>query len=201
MSSVFKVPKATQWILPAILVALLILLHLAGSELLQALRYERAPVLAGESWRLLTGHLVHGDRVHLGWNLAGVLLVWWLFGREYTSLQWLLILLASTAAVDIGFLWLKPGLAWYVGFSGTLHGCMAAGLAARLRRDPDWLTLSVTALLGAKLAWEYFAGPLPFTGGTISLPVIHEAHAWGAIGGLLCGVAILGARSKRTRPL
>ena len=197
----FKVPKAKRWIMPAAVVALLVLLHLAGGEMLQALRYERAAVLAGESWRLLTGHLVHWDRVHLGWNLAGVLLVWWLFGREYTNLQWLLILLASTAAVDIGFLWLEPGLAWYVGFSGTLHGCMAAGLAAALRRDADWLTLSVTALFAAKLAWEYFAGPLPFTGDTIGLPVIHEAHAWGALGGLLCGLAILCTRPDRARPL
>jgi rhomboid family GlyGly-CTERM serine protease len=186
---------------PAIVVTLLVVLHLAGSELQQALRYDRAAVLAGEWWRLLTGHLVHGDLVHLGWNLGGVLLVWWLFGREYTNLQWLLILLVSTAAVDIGFLWLEPQIGWYVGFSGTLHGCMAAGLAAWLRRDADWLTLSVAALFAAKLAWEYFAGPLPFTGGTISLPVIHEAHAYGAIGGLLCGLAILRARPGRARPL
>ena len=187
--------------IPAIVVALLVLLHLAGSELPQTLRYERAAVLDGEWWRLLTGHLVHGGRGHLGWNIVGVLLVWWLFGREYTNLQWLLVLLASTAAVDIGFLWLKPGLEWYVGFSGALHGCMAAGLAARLARDADWLTLSVAALFAAKLAWEYFAGPLPLTGGTISLPVIHEAHAYGAIGGLLCALAILGGLPGRPRPL
>jgi rhomboid family GlyGly-CTERM serine protease len=198
---VFEVPKTTHWRLPAIVAALLVLLHLAGGEPLQALRYERAAVLAGEWWRLLTGHLVHGDLAHLGWNLGGVLLVWWLFGDEYTNPQWLLILLVSTAAVDIGFLWLEPEVDWYVGFSGTLHGCLAAGLAASLRRDADWLTLGVTALLAAKLAWEYFAGPLPLTGGSISLPVIHEAHAYGAIGGLLCGLAILRVRPERARPL
>jgi membrane associated rhomboid family serine protease len=39
------------------------------------------------------------------------------------------------------------------------------------------------------------------TGGSISLPVIHEAHAYGAIGGLLCGLAILRARPERPRTL
>jgi rhomboid family GlyGly-CTERM serine protease len=145
-------------------------------------------VLDGEAWRLVTGHFVHADAVHLGWNLLGVLLVGFLFARDYTPWQWLLILALAVAAVDVGFLLLEPQLQWYVGFSGVLHGLMAAGLVAWLHTARDPLTWVVSALFAAKLAWEHVAGPLPFTAESLSLPVIREAHTYGAIGGLAAGL-------------
>lgn len=176
------------------LVALLALVQLAASPVLPALRYERAAVESGEVWRLVTGHLVHADLRHLGWNLLGVVIVWGLFARDYTERQWLLILVASTAATSLGFLLLEPDLEWYVGFSGVLHGCMAAGLVAWLRAGRDPLTWIVTGLFVAKLAWEHAVGALPFTAGSISLPVVHEAHTYGAVGGLAAGLVL----SRRT---
>jgi membrane associated rhomboid family serine protease len=96
-----------------------------------------------------------------------------------------------------GFLLLEPELDWYVGFSGVLHGCMAAGLVAWLRSTRDPLTWLVAGLFAAKLAWEHFQGALPFTAGTLSLPVVHEAHSYGAIGGLLAAVWL--GRERRSR--
>jgi len=37
----------------------------------------------------------------------------------------------------------------------------------------------VTGLFAAKLAWEHFAGPLPFTAASLAVPVVHEAHTYG----------------------
>lgn len=195
--SSFRSPVA---VFPVVMVALLLAFHALGAGALPALRYERAAVLAGEAWRLVTAHLVHADLAHLGWNLLGLLIVTLLFARDYTGRQWLVILLASTAATDLGFLMLEPQLEWYVGFSGVLHGLMAAGLVAWLRTSRDAVTWIVTALFAAKLAWEHLAGPLPFTAGSLPMPVVHEAHTYGAIGGLLAGLWLT-RRARGPAPL
>jgi rhomboid family GlyGly-CTERM serine protease len=166
------------------------------------LPYERAAILDhGEWWRLLTAHLVHLDLAHLGWNLAGLALVAWLFGREFTPRDWLVILGVSTVAVDLGFLLFEPQLQWYVGFSGVLHGLMAAGLCAWLKRTPDLLTAFVAAVFALKLGWEHVMGPLPFTSATMDVPVIHQAHTYGAVGGLVAALWLLRRRHAAIAPL
>jgi rhomboid family GlyGly-CTERM serine protease len=187
-------------VFPVALVAVLVAFHGLGADALPTLQYERQAVLAGQAWRLVTGHFVHADLVHLGWNLLGVLIVACLFAGEYSWRQWLVILGASTAATDLGFLLLEPQLEWYVGFSGVLHGLMAAGLVAWARTSRDAVTGVVTALFVAKLAWEHFAGPLPFTAASLPLPVVHEAHTYGAIGGGLAGLWLTG-RTPRAASL
>ena len=190
-----------DWLLPGAIVILLVALHVAGPQATMALRYERGAIEAGEAWRLATAHLVHYDWPHLGWNLVGIALVWFLFAREFTLRDWLVILVASTVAIDTGFLLLDPELDWYVGFSGVLHGCMAAGLVAWLKCERDALTVVVAALFAAKLAWEHAVGPLPFTAATLSLPVIHEAHTYGALGGALAALWLLRRRPRARAPL
>ena len=185
-----------DWALPVALSALLLAIYFAVPGAAPDWRYDRAAILDGEAWRLVTGHLLHADVHHLGWNVFGVLLVWFLFARDYSPRQWLAILLVSTAVTSAGFLLLEPELDWYVGFSGVLHGCMAAGLVAWLGRERDPVTLVVALLFAAKLAWEHFAGPLPFTSATLALPVVVEAHSFGAIGGTL---AALGLRHSGRR--
>lgn len=189
-----------SWRAPLALAALMTALTLPGPVLVPVLRYERSAVLAGQAWRLLTAHLVHFGPMHLLWNLAGLALVAWLFAAEYGAKQWLVVLAASTAAIDAGFLICLPGLDWYVGFSGVLHGAMAAGLYAWLARTRDTVTWIVAALFAAKLAWEHFAGPLPFTAASLDLPVVYQAHSYGALGGLIAA-AWLETRRRIAAPL
>jgi rhomboid family GlyGly-CTERM serine protease len=193
--------RPTEWILPCGITAAAAALFLAGPQATHALRYDRAAILAGEGWRLVTAHLVHADAPHLAWNVAGLLLVWFLFAREYSIRGWLGILFASTVATDLGFLLLDPGLEWYVGFSGVLHGCMAAGLVAWLRTVRDPLTVIIGALFAAKLVWEHIVGPLPFTAASMSLPVVYEAHTYGALGGALAGLWMIPRRPLGGRSL
>jgi rhomboid family GlyGly-CTERM serine protease len=189
-----RLTNRDAWLAPLALGTLMLALQAAN---IASLRYERDAILrGGEVWRLVTGHLVHADAAHLAWNLAGLALVAWLFVREYSRRDWLVILVASTAAVDLGFLALEPHLEWYVGFSGVLHGLMAGGLLAWLVRYRDAVTALVAVLFVAKLGWEHLVGPLPFTALTLSLPVIHSAHTYGAIGGFLAAAVCL----RRRRP-
>jgi rhomboid family GlyGly-CTERM serine protease len=160
--------------------AVLLAVTAAGDPGRARLRYDRVPLAAGELWRLVTAHLVHLDLHHALLNCAGLVLMWALFARDYRPRQWLVITLASMAAIDAG-LWLWDStVRWYVGSSGVLHGIMAAGTVARLRRGETEGWVLAAFLLG-KLAWEQGVGPLPLSG---SDPVIVDAHLYGVAGGL-----------------
>jgi rhomboid family GlyGly-CTERM serine protease len=160
--------------------ALLLLPVLTGDAGREALRYDRLGLAHGELWRLLTGHLVHLSFEHAALNSLGLVLMWALFARDYAPRQWLPIVLGSIAAIDAG-LWLRDStIAWYVGSSGALHGTMAAGTLAHVRRrDLDgWL---LAAFLILKLSYEQFSGQLPFAEGSV---VVVDAHLYGALGGV-----------------
>jgi rhomboid family GlyGly-CTERM serine protease len=167
--------------------ALLVLVWLGGNAAKATLRYERAAVLDGQYWRLLTGHATHETLQHLLLNLAGLALIFALFPREYSPKQWLLIAGLSIAAIDVGFVFYEPQLQWYVGLSGVLHGALAAGAVAWWRQEtPLWPSLLLSILIG-KLAWEQLNGQMPLSG---DMPVIVDAHLYGAIGGAAAGCVL-----------
>jgi rhomboid family GlyGly-CTERM serine protease len=165
--------------------ALLMLPEIGGDAARLALRYEREGIMAGQLWRLLTAHFVHLGLEHAALNALGLVLMWALFARDFRPTAWLLILASSIAAIDIG-LWLRDStVEWYVGSSGALHGIMAAGTLAHLRRrDLDGWILAVFMIV--KLSYEYWTGALPFADGGAT--VVVSAHLYGAIGGLLAAV-------------
>lgn len=185
------------------LVALaVVLLLLLGDAARLALRYERTALIEGhEYWRLFTAHFVHGSPQHGIMNLVGLGLVAALFPRHYSVGEWLGIALASALAIDVGFLWLDPDLQWYVGLSGVLHGALAAGALAWWRDESRALSAALTVIFLGKLTWEQWAGALPLSG---DLPVIVDAHLYGAIGGGLAAFGIHAVRQgwlKIVRPL
>ncbi len=160
---------------------------LGGDPARAALRFERSAIAAGQWWRLLTAHLVHLGAWHALLNCAGLALLWALFARAFRPGGWLVILLASAAAIDAGLWWGSSTVQWYVGSSGVLHGAMAAGTLAHWRaREPDRVLLA--GFLLAKLAWEQVHGALPFAGS--GAPVLVAAHLYGAAGGVLAATAL-----------
>jgi rhomboid family GlyGly-CTERM serine protease len=159
--------------------AVLLLPTLAGEAGRRLLRYDRVALAAGEWWRLLTAHVVHLDTRHALLNCLGLVLMWALFARDYSPRQWAPIVLGAMAAIDAG-LWLCDStLLWYVGSSGALHGVMAAGAVAHIRRGQrdGWV---LAGLLAVKLAYEAWLGALPFSG---SDAVVVSAHLYGVLGG------------------
>lgn len=174
--------------------AVLLVPVLFGDAGREALRYDRAGLAAGQWWRLLSAHIVHLDFDHAALNSLGLVLMWALFARDYGPRQWLAVVLGSVAAIDAG-LWLRDStIAWYVGSSGVLHGVMAAGTLAHLRRrDLDGWILAIFIVV--KLIYEQSSGALPFTDGHAG--VVVDAHLFGTLG----GVAIAACLRPRTESL
>jgi rhomboid family GlyGly-CTERM serine protease len=158
---------------------LLLLPTLAGDGGRQLLRYDRTGLAGGQWWRLVSAHVVHLDVRHALLNSVGLVLMWALFARDYSPRQWLLIVLGAVTAIDAG-LWLGDStVLWYVGSSGALHGVMAAGVLAHVRRGERdaWV---LATLLVVKLLYEQWVGALPFSGND---PVVVDAHLYGVLGG------------------
>ncbi len=189
-----------HWRLPLSLAVLLILLQAAGWR--QPLEYERSAVLQGQLWRLLTGNLVHLGWIHLGRDLAGLLLIWALFGHSLKERSWLGVLLSSALAVGLGLLLLDPGIGWYVGISGVLFGMFCAG---SLRQFPRHPLAGSAMLLGMLLiiAWTLHAGALPDETVDLGGAVVPQAHLYGAIGGaafILARGVYRGRNAARSQP-
>ncbi|MGC4027822.1 MAG: rhombosortase [Steroidobacteraceae bacterium] len=172
------------WLVAAL--ALLLLPLTGGDAWRDAWQYQRSQIASGQWWRLATAHLVHLDARHALVNAAGLALLWALFARSYSARQWCLVLAAIATGIGAGLWWLQPQLQWYVGASGVLHGIFAAGCVALIRTQPTagWVAAAVFA---AKLLWEQWQGPLPFSG---TAQVITAAHLYGAVGGALAGLLL-----------
>lgn len=153
------------------------------------LRYDRAAILHGQVWRLLSGHLVHLGWSHLAMNLAGLALIWLLVGRQLSTGQWVWVAIVCGFGVSGGLLAFNPQLVWYVGLSGVLHGLLISGCLADLRNGHNgaWLLL---ALVWAKLIWEQTAGPLPGSEAGAGGAVVVDAHLYGALAGILAAAVL-----------
>jgi rhomboid family GlyGly-CTERM serine protease len=161
-------------------------LQFSGSAAIHLLRYDRAAIVAGEWWRLLTAHLVHLNFRHAVLDLGGLALLWMLFARDLSPQVWAAVILTAAASIDCGLWFRDPEVTWYLGISGALHGVLAAAAFVRVRRRDfeGWL---LSGLLLAKLAYEQIHGPLPFSG---DMPVVVDAHLYGALGGLAAAVLL-----------
>lgn len=168
---------------------------LAGGASSPALRYERAAILHGDWWRLVTGQLVHLGVSHLVLNLAGLALIGWVFGPGLRAAQWLILLAGAWLAILTGFLLLEPQLSWYVGLSGLLHGLLLGALL--LDAGLDWRArLALFVLVLGKMGWEQWAGPLPLTADAAGGPVVVDAHLYGGLGGMFAALPVWAWRRR-----
>jgi rhomboid family GlyGly-CTERM serine protease len=164
----------------------LALLELGGDALRDVLGFDRPAIAHGEWWRVLTAHFVHLDAELALLNGLGVVLLWALFARDYSPWRWAAIYSCAGLAISAGLWWLNPELDRYVGASGALHGVMAAGTLAHLRRrDLDGWILAV--FIVAKLGYEQYAGAMPFAG---SSNTVVDAHLYGAVGGFALALCL-----------
>ena len=188
--------RLRNWSAVLAILVVCIVLAAGGDEARELGRYQRDAVENGQYWRLVSGHLVHLGVGHLWPNLLALVIIGALFDGVLRNADWWRLSLVSAAAIDLGLYWLEPDVLWYVGLSGVLHGVVAAGaLALALERQA--LGFVLLAGLGAKLAFEQLAGPVPFTAASVGGPVVVAAHLYGAAGGLLMQALTFVVRRRR----
>lgn len=153
----------------------------------EALIYDRSALAQGEFWRLITGHLVHGDWAHLGWNLGAFVVLGALYEIRFRPSAGRYLALYGVAALAVdAWLWcFEPGLARYCGLSGVLNATWAV-LAIRLwYQTGSRLFLAFLAADGVKIAVEWGLGDAVLPTSTLtSVPGAHFA-------GLLAGLALV----------
>lgn len=181
--------EGRRGVLAAAIAAVLLGLAALGAGPRLALRWDRTALAAGEAWRLATGHFVHLDLEHALLNVAGMLLVWALFARLFSALQWLVIVVAGIAAIDLGLWLVNVELWWYVGASGVLHAAMAAGIVRQMIAG-DRIAWGLGVVGVGKLLYEHFSGALPLT--SAGALVVTDAHLYGAVAGMACGLWFAG---------
>ena len=182
-----RITHGTQvpWV-TALLTATLVLVQVLSPTLFTHLVYDRAAILDGQIWRLVTGHLVHLDWNHLSANAAALFGLGWLVetapGNGRKNL--VTVLVASIAVISALLMLFAPATAFYAGLSGALNGLFAFACLQLYgqTRHKAWLVL----ILGAafKIGWESAFGPL-FTS-SLAWPSQTLAH----FGGLLAGLGL-----------
>lgn len=160
-------------------------------------RYDRAAILGGELWRLVTAHFVHLGWAHLALNLFALALLALLFAGVLSTLDWFVTACISIAVIDAGFVFGSPQLDWYVGLSGLLHGITIVG-AIRMSLEREVSGYLLFAAVIAKVAWEQWHGPSALSIAASGGPVVVDAHLYGALGGVISFVT-LGALQRRAR--
>lgn len=168
----------------------LLCMALQYAGLAQFLRFDRAAIDSGQWWLLLTGNFVHLGPSHLWMNLAGLALVVALLWQHYSAAQWALLIVLASVVVGVGLWRFNPEIQGYVGFSGTLHGLILAGVLADLRSYPRSAGILLLLVIG-KLVWEQFAGALPGSESVAGGLVVVDSHLYGALAGTILGALML----------
>ncbi len=190
--------SATTRLWFAVAALLLLAAMLQASGLAPMLRYSRDASAAGEFWRLITGHLLHLGAAHFALNAVGTILAAALVGAQLRPIAWAWVWLACALSVSGGLWFLQPGVGWYVGLSGVLHGLIVAGAVSGLGDYRERLfAAAVLTAIAAKLGWEQWTGAMPGTAALAGGSVVTEAHLYGAVGGLIAGLAVLATRRLR----
>lgn len=176
------------WLPPAVLTLISTLLALGGDPVERLLRYDRAAVLAGEWWRLLTGNFVHLGGWHLFLNGLSFVLLVFLCPERVSAREWLLRTVVIGTGMSLGLHFFVPSLATYVGLSGLVYGLFALAFV-RQTIGGDRLAAACLAFLAARIVWELVIGAPASEEALIGGGVVAESHLYGAFAAVLYGAA------------
>ena len=183
--------------IPAILIlsfllSLVIILCAAFSDICFAtLSLERIKVDDGELWRIFTSNFVHFGWAHTLMNLAAFQIAVFILIETISVAGFIGLIIWCCLSVGLGIYFFNPEYAVYAGLSGSIHGFLIAGLLLN-KRHAYWINGIFIALIFGKIFYEhrpdYKATDLQ---DLLPVPVAYDAHLYGAIAGLIFGIAVL----------
>lgn len=177
----------------SLLLSVVVLAIYARADWTAALQYERDALLAGELWRIVTGHWTHWSWNHLSWDLAafiGLAIACECMGRR----RFLWCTFLSSVFISFAVWYWLPDMETYRGLSGINSALFSFAafqlLWTRLENDRASVLLPLILLFGfvAKTAYEVHTGRAFFVEADISVVVL--AHVVGALTGLVSAVAL-----------
>lgn len=186
-------------IVPLTIIIISFTMELSGQTGSLWFRYDRDGVMAGEIWRLITGHFVHLGWKHFAMNIAGLILIWVLFGRLMPATKWTACIIINALFISVGFIIFNNNLHWYVGLSGVLHGMFVCGAIASIALGYRTEALLLLLLIG-KLIWEQMQGAFPGSASFAGGDVVVDAHLYGAIIGAICAVFLVRKQAAPAEP-
>lgn len=184
---------------PLTIIVISLALVLSGQDGSLWFRYDRNSILTGELWRVITGHFVHLGWKHFAMNIAGLVLIWLLFGRLMSARKWVICIIVNALFISIGFIIFNKELHWYVGLSGILHGMFVCGAIASIAQGYRTEAL-LLLLLAGKLLWEQLEGSLPGSASFAGGDVVVDAHLYGALIGAICAIFLVRKQTKPAQP-
>ncbi len=175
-------------IIAAVLIGPLLVLAPLGDHLNPLLQYERERILAGEWWRLITGHLVHLDAAHLAAN-AAVILAWlYLFNPQESLSAIICRFFGYALLIGLGMLLLSPSTTWMLGVSAISYALIGGSAFRAVLDGPRQLGVLLLAVLSLKTLAEQVWGVESLLGHFVTYPIASEAHMHGIAAGILVEV-------------
>ncbi|MCF2949010.1 rhombosortase [Paraglaciecola aquimarina] len=198
LSNMFNLPiKAKQLCLPVFISLLAILLWLLEPASHEIFPYDRTAIINGQWWRVISGHFLHTNIMHLVLNITGLILLWALHGHYY-NYQTFGIIILLCLGTSLGIFIFANELLWYVGLSGILHGLFIFGAYWDISKNmkTGWLLFIIVWL---KVLHEQIVGPSDDIQKLIEANVAIDAHLFGTISGTIIVLALYLRKSKTYR--
>jgi rhomboid family GlyGly-CTERM serine protease len=172
--------------------ALWLLLVLTQSLDISYLAYNRDAIAKGDYWRLITGHFIHLNNMHLLLNMLGVGMVLMLFDHLLAIWQWIVVLLASALIISLLIYLNLPQVQAYVGLSGVIHTLYVLGTLQLLNQPKERnFAIILMLMVTLKLLTENVGQGISFTADMIGGRVLYQAHLYGALAGLFLGAIVV----------
>lgn len=169
---------------PLLLALLTIIVYLAEPLSGKWLAYDRYAIQGLETWRIVSGNIVHTNGYHALLNLAGLTLLWALHGEHYHLSRFFKVFVWCCLGTSLGLYFFSENLIWYAGLSGALHGLFVWGacMDIRVKMQSGWLLLTG---IGVKVIYEQIVGSSESVAALIDAKVAVDAHLYGACAGLV----------------